>query len=393
MRKAAVLTVLLAAWLASSSNASIQQPKIFGFMDDGPVMSLAAQAGATIEKRTVWISPTNNSWAGSARGFVPVPPEYRQTIDADMAEAGSAGIKVILELYPVVKYGPPRTPSQMRGTCDVAKDLTQTYGDVLYGIEVGVEPNNYTFNHHQFNPDGTQASAVGYEQWLSICYDKIKAVNPNLEVIGGSLASNGEDDPHKPTSSTSPVLFIRKFCDALAASGRTKPTMDVLDMHNYPDPGNQSPDVQHPYPSTTITIADSAKLDGLLDCFTRSGLPKPHYIWGEGGYNTLIPDSQKKNYSGRKPASVKLVDEATEGRYIAQEIRMAYCQPHSLGYINFHMVDDADLRRNWQSGLVYAPHRQRRGTSGARTAYVRKRSWQPVSDALVAARDGTITCG
>ena|GEM_PF-6954106 len=387
--------MLVAAWLASSSSAAQQQQKVFGFMDDGPVMSLAAQTSASVVKRTVWIAPTNNSWDSTDPRFVSVPLKYRETIDQNMAAAKAAGVRVILELYPVIQYGLPRGPSQMRGTCDVAKDLAVRYGDVLYGIEIGVEPNNYTFNRHQFNPDGTNASAANYEQWLAICYDKVKSVNPSLTVIGGSLASSGEDDPHKPTSSTSPVLFIQKFCAALTASGRIRPVMNVLDMHSYPNPEDQSPDVQHPYPSTTITIADSAKLDGALDCFTRAGLPKPLYIWGEGGYNTVIPDSMKhgRPYRGDKPASVPLVDAATQGRYIAEEIQMAYCQPHSLGFINFKLVDDPSLSRDWQSGLVYAPGKQGRGTSSARAAYAFKQSWQPVQEALAQAGSGSMTCG
>lgn len=370
---------------------------MFGFMDDGHVVPLAAQMGASIVKRTVWISPTNNSWDNPSDNpkFIDIPEEHRDAIDDDMQAARDAGIKVILELYPVIQYGPPRRPSQMRGTCDVAKDLAVRYADVLYGIEVGVEPNNHTFNRQQFGPDGTNVSAANYEHWLAICYIKIKSVEPDVMVIGGSLASSGEDDPHKPTSGTSPVLFIQKFCQALAASGRTEPVMDALDMHNYPTPGNQSPDVQHPYPSTTITIADSDKLDKLLDCFTRIGQPKPPYIWGEGGYNTLIPQQMThgRPYKGEKPGGIQVLDPKTQGLYDAQAIRMAYCQKHSLGWINFKLVDDPDLRTQWQSGLVYAPRAQRRGKASAQASYTYKQSWKLVREALEDARNGTITCG
>jgi hypothetical protein len=363
-------------------------------MDDNPVSQLAAAAGFNVVKRTVWIAPSNNAWDNPTNnpGVTPLPKKYRDAITGDMQEAQANHVRVIIELYPVIKYGPPRRPAQMRGMCDVAKDIVGLWPDTVIGVEVGVEPNSYTFWKPQFNPDGTQASAAAYERWLAICYDTIKPSHPDTLVIGGSLSSRGEDDPHKPTSGTSPTLFIQKFCEVLSTTGRTVPVMDILDMHTYPDPEDQDPAVTHPDPSTTITIADSAKLDKLLGCFSQLGLPKPPYIWGEGGYNTAIPSAQKDRYTGEKPSSVRVIDEATQGRYLAEEIQMAYCQPHSMGFINFHMVDDADLARSWQSGLAYAPGNKRH-TSGASVSYTLKQSYSGTRKALASALAGTIQCG
>jgi hypothetical protein len=381
----------------ASPSSAIQQQKMYGVMDDNPVMGAASQAGFNVVKKTIWISPTNNSWDNPTSNpkIVPLPAEYRQVITTDLEAAKASHIQVIIELYPVIQYGQPGRPSQMRGTCDVAKDIVDRWPDTVTGVEVGVEPNNYTFANHQFNPDGTQASAAPYEKWLSICYDTIKKDHPEVLVIGGSLASHGEDDPHKATSSTSPVLFLQKFCEAYKNSGRSSslPIMDVLDMHNYPDPTDQDPSVQHPYPSTTITIADYNKLDGLLGCFGGTAQPKPWILWGEGGYNTVVPDSQKQ-YKGNKPSSVHLVDEPTQGRYAAQAIQMAYCQPHTLGWINFHFVDDPNLAKDWQSGFAYAPLKaSKRRTSDASVVLTLKQSMPPVRKALDAANNGTMKCG
>jgi hypothetical protein len=383
MRKLVVLLACLATWGVSASGATTQ-PKIFGVMDDNPVMGMAAQTGFNVVKKTVWISPTQWHWSS-------LDSKFRGRLTEDMSEAQAAGESVILELYPVTTFTPPRGPSQQRNTCMLAKDLLDQFPQT-YGIEIGVEPNSYTFWKPQFYRDGTQASAGQYERWLATCYDILKASHPDTLVIGGSLSSRGEDNPHKPTSGTSPTLFIQKFCDALVTTGRTMPVMDLLDMHSYPDPEDQDPSIPHPAPSTTITIADSAKLDKLLNCFTKAGLPKPPYIWGEGGYNTIIPVSQKQ-YTGQKPSSIRLVDEATQGRYIAEEIRMAYCQPNSKGFINFHMVDDANLSRDWQSGLAYAPTHRRRSTGSAGSNYTYNQSLRSVRDALAAAKDGSVSCG
>lgn len=382
MRKLALLAALLALCFVSPSNAD-RPGKLFGVMDDNPVMGLASQGGFNTVKKTVWITPTQWHWKD-------LDPRYQTRLIQDMTAAKQDGINVILELYPVGGKT-PSGPNQKRYTCDLAKDLLDKFPDT-YGVEVGVEPNSSTFWKPQFKPDGTQASAAAYEQWLAACYDIIKSSHPDVQVIGGSLSSRGEDDPYKPGSDTSPVLFIQKLCAAVKTTGRTQPLMDMFDMHTYPDPEDQDPAVAHPYPSTTITIADGDKLDKLLGCFTAAGLPKPPYIWGEGGYNTVIPASQKQ-YKGVKPASVRTIDEATQARYFAEEVQMAYCQPHSRGFINLHMVDDANRAQAWQSGFAYAPARGIRTTSSGEPDYTTKSSWSAVQTALQAASDGSIKCG
>jgi hypothetical protein len=342
-----MIALVAAMWFASPSTA-VQQQKMFGVMDDNPVVGLAAQAGFSVIKKTVWFSPTQWHWSS-------LDARFRDQLTDDMGDAQESGMLVILELYPVIKYGPPRGPSQMRNTCMLAKDLLDRFPET-YGIEIGVEPNSYTFWKPQFYANGSQASAAQYERWLATCYDILKASHPATLIIGGSLSSRGDDNPRKPNSGTSPTLFLQKFCDAYKASGRDKPVMDWLDMHSYPDPEDQDPSVQHPAPSTTITIADNDKLQQLLNCFSGTAQPKPPVLWGEGGYNTSIDLKIKKRYgyTGSKPATIRSVDEATQGRYLAEAIKMAYCQPNSVGFINFHMVDDPSLRKNWQSGLVYA---------------------------------------
>lgn len=367
--------------------------KIFGVMDDNSVAGAAAQTGFDAIKKTVWIAPSNNAWdnpTGNPK-IIPLPKEYRDSITSYMADAKAKNMPVILELYLVPKFGPPRGPSQMRGTCDLAKDLLDQFPET-FGIEIGVEPNSNTFWWPQFNPDGTQASAAPYEQWLAKCYDKVKESHPTVLVIGGSLSSRGEDDPHKATSGTSPVVWLQKFCEAYKASGRTQPVMDWFDMHSYPDPEDQDPTVQHPYPSTTITIADYDKLDTLLSCFSGTAQPKPPILWGETGYNTVVQNSQG-GYTGKKPASIRLIDEATQGRYAVEQIQMVCNQPDAVGWFNFHFVDDANRTKDWQSGFAYAPQHPKRGKSSAAISYTLKQSMPPTRKALDSVHDGTMKCG
>jgi hypothetical protein len=405
MKRLFLLTVL-ALWIASpsvavpmnqGSHAVPPEDKIFGVMDDNPVAGGAAQIGFNVVKRSIWIAPTNNAWDNPSNNprVVPLPDAYRAAIANTMEDAKTNGVSVIIELYPIIKFGAPRNQSQMRGTCDVAKDIVDRWPDTVKAVEVSVEPNSYTFNHLQFFPDGTQASAAETLKWTGICWDVIKKAHPDTLIIGGSLASRGEDDPHKPESSTSPVLFLQKFCEAYKQSGRTRPVMNIFDMHFYVDPEDQDPSVQHPAPSTTITIADGDKLESLLACFDGTAQPRPPVWWGEGGYNTDITPSQIKRfgYIGKKSLNVKVIDEVTQGQYAYDVIQMAYCQPYSIGAAWFHLVDDPDMKHDWQSGFAYTNRKQSRSSSSARLTFNYKQSVPAVRKALAAVSDGTMKCG
>jgi hypothetical protein len=358
-----------------SAVATQQQTKLFGVMEDGPYMGLAANTGFNVVKKTIWLAPTNQH-------LTDLNPGYRIQIDRDMAEAKLHGISVILELYPQTVFAPPRRPAQQRGLCDVGVDLVRRYPEVL-GVEVGIEPNNHAFWRQQF-AGGRNVSSAAYTNWLGTCYDRLKAIKPDLIVIGGSLASSGQDDPTNPKSDTSPTLFIQKMCESNVQSGRDRPLMDWFDMHSYQE---ASPDTIHA--GTTITIADYPKLDDQLACFTRPGQLRPLILWGESGYETAITAAQQYRYTKQQPQSAATSDEFAQGKNIGDEIRLAYCQPHTVGFLNFHLVDEFDLG-GWQSGLYYAEDSP---LLESFPALQQKASRPIVRRALEAARQGNLTCG
>jgi len=321
--------------------------KIFGVMDDAAPPNLVADSCFNVLKKTVWLTPTN--WH-----LKDLSPTYLGQLDQQMDQAAGLNLKVIFQLWLRVKgtAAVPLSPSQQRGVCDVGTDLALKYPAQTFGIEIGVEPNNPTFWQPQFASDGSNASAAAYESWLATCYQRIKAVAPSVLVIGGSLASHGNDDPSQGINraSTSPVVFIQKMCAAYRASNSGQPIMDWFDMHSYQDDMSQPPSTTHPSPSTTITIGDYDKLESQLQCFAGSAQNVPPVLWGESGYELQGQSGQPSPSGNQAPGSVSNPDQL--GAYYASEIQMAYCQPNSVGFIEFLLIDQQQSS-GWQSGMYY----------------------------------------
>src|SRR5207249_5954893 len=97
------------------------------------------------------------------------------------------------------------------------------------------EPNLNLFWMPQFATDGSDAAAADYLGLLAQAYDAIKAVDPDVTVIGGALASRGSDDPSGKRPTHSPTQFIQDLGAAYRASGRSKPVLDMFALHPYPE--------------------------------------------------------------------------------------------------------------------------------------------------------------
>lgn len=130
--------------------------------------------------------------------------------------------------------------------------------------------------------------------------------------------------------------------------------MDGFAFHPYADTSSQSPDFAHPN-SSTIGLADYGKLTALLgeafDGTTQTGSVLP-ILYDEFGVETVIPPTKVGLYSGTEPATTKPVDEATQARYYARALQLAFCQPTVTALLLFHAIDERQLA-TWQSGLYY----------------------------------------
>jgi hypothetical protein len=281
----------------------------------------------------------------------PLPSDLASLANAVDA-ADLDGIAVYLSVYP---YGSSVTPLTAKARADFvafAVSLARSLPTVHRFI-VGNEPNINRFWMPQFAPDGSDLAAPAYEALLAQTYDALKAASPGVTVIGGALSPHGNDSV--VSRKHSPTTFLADLGRAYRRSGRTRPIMDAFALHPYEDNSSIPPSFTHPR-STTISIADYPKLVTLLgeafDGTSQAGSTLP-VVYDEFGVQSQIPAAKAGVYDGTEPRSTRPVAETTQGRYYAEALALAACQPTVSGILFFHVSDEAQLGR-WQSGLYYA---------------------------------------
>ena len=219
----------------------------------------------------------------------------------------------------------------------------------VHTVFVGNEPNLNLFWMPQFDANGGDAAASGYEQLLATTYDALKSADPKLNVVGANLAPRGGDDPSSSRQTHSPTRFIRDLGNAYRASGRTKPLMDMFSIHVYGETPKIGPSFRHPN-TTSIGIADYRKLVSLLgrafDGTPQKGSTLP-IIYGEYGVETTVPGG---GYTGKE--IVPAIDPQTQARFYRQAIELAACQKNVKALDFFHVIDEKKLT-GLQSGLYY----------------------------------------
>lgn len=306
------------------------------------------------------------------------PPDAEvKTLENVLAAADLAGIDVYLV---VMNPGSRTTPLSAEHRTQFARNAAALARALptLRKVVVGNEPNLNRYWLPQFGVDGRSASPAAYLELLAETYDALKEVEPAIEVLGGALAPRGEDNPRSIRHTHSPTRFVRELGAAFRASGRSRPVMDAIAMHVYQDNSSLPPAFQHPR-TTTIALGDYAKLTALLgaafDGTAQAGSALPIY-YTEYGVEAQIPAEKASLYTGRELPATRPVDEATQAKYYAEALALAFCQPNVRGIFFFHTVDEPDLDR-WQSGVYYADDSP-------------KTSAKPVGQAVRATRGGSI---
>jgi hypothetical protein len=279
-------------------------------------------------------------WKDGSQVETDLPP-LRKAVRAAVAN----NVEPLIDIYQQ-SGDTPDTADKRNAFAQYAVAIVRALPSV-HEVMIGNEPNLNLFWMPQFGSDGSDTGAAAYQELLATTYDALKAVNPDLTVIGGNLSPHGGDvaDTSRPTHS--PTKFIEDMGAAYRASGRKQPLMDEFSIHVYGDSPRIPPTLAHPN-TTSIGIADYAKLRGLLQAAFGGSLP---ILYGEYGVETTVPADKQKLYTGKEV--VPTVDPQVQARYYREAIEMARKQADVKGIFIFKVFDEPRLE-GLQSGVRYA---------------------------------------
>lgn len=333
-------------------------------------MALARLAGFdTIRMTSIWTP-------GASR-----PSDHELQVLRTAAAAGQLhGIRIVLSVYHRDQRTTPRTQA---ARAQFASYVAAIAADVPWIADfiIGNEPNLNYFWMPQYNPKGMSVSPAAYLALLAQTYDALKAVSPDVNVIGGSVSPRGTDKPKGLRPTHSPARFIPELGRAYRESGRTEPVMDAFAFHPYLIPSRLPPTFRNRgVKNTTIALSDYDKLVGALgeafDGTTQPGSELP-IVYDEFGYQSVIPPEKESLYTNlHTPAAWDAVPEAFQALYYREALAIAQCQPTVAGMLLFHVSDESNARA-WQSGVFYADDTP-------------KSSLYAVSGAALQARRGTL---
>ncbi len=325
-----------------------------GKTGDGGVSFFAAlnDVGLKVNRVSInWDAATPTTIAGQAE------------ISAWLPQAQAAGTRIIFAVSPLDAHGLTTTPGAPAQFAAFITQLATTFPTVKDYV-IGNEPNQPRFWLPQFLPDGKAVAAAQYLPVLAGSYDALKAVDPTINVIGVGLSPRGNDQPFgKSNRSRSPVRFLHELGVAYRASHRTKPLMDELAYHPYPQASQGPPSVRYAWPTAGLANLDRIKL-AVWDAFNGTAQPtfaetgkpatKPlRFDLDEVGWQVPPLPALAAMYTGVETAGTKLVSEADQAGYYRETITIAECDPSVRMLSFFHLIDETDLK-TWQSGLERA---------------------------------------
>ena len=356
-----LLTVIALALSACPLEAAAAGPR-FGVADDAGKFS--DDGGAAVYKTLADIGMTDNRMVVVWDASRPLDIVEKPFLDRALPVAEAHGIRLVFAVAP--RRARSLTASRAAAPQFVAflQKLAVTYPQVKDFI-VGNEPNQPRFWQPQF-VRGRSVSGAAYQRVLAMAYDGLKAVDPDIRVIGVGLSPRGNDRPRaKSNRSTSPVRFIRSLGAAYRASGRTRPIMDLFGFHSYPRFDRDPLTRGYAWPNAGITNLDRIKqavwdaFDGTAqptfaeagDPVAEDGPPPLRFALDEVGWQVQIPRASRRAYTGRE--NVRPTVEAQQARIYSQIVDIAACDSTVDSLFFFHLIDEHDLDR-FQSGLVRA---------------------------------------
>jgi hypothetical protein len=307
-------------------------------------------------------------------------PTPTQVTELNRAVRAAPGLRVVLSIS---GFGAdaPHDRLQQDKFCGFAFNLLSRFPTVN-DVVIWNETNTARFWRPQFSEDGTSAAPEEYAGLLLRCYDLLHGLRPGINVISGSTAARGNDNPRAKSPSHSPARFIRELAKGYREQGRQRRIFDTYGHHPYPNTSAERPSVAHPG-GKAIGQGDYARLvSALTEAFRGTGQPVPGKrgvgIWYlESGFQTAVPADKAPSYEGSEN-DVHAVSPETAGAHVLEAVRLAYCQPLVKAFFNFELVDDRNLA-GWQSGLLWAD-------------WTRKPAYDAYKQAIADVRRGAVDC-
>jgi len=356
----AVLACALAGAGLATAAATAANPSI-GFAEDGT--KYASDGGDSLFAEMNKLGANTNRVAVFWDASNPEAIYDQAFLDRMIPVAQRHGIQVVFAIYPLQAKMAPVTPAAIEAFCDYAVEVMGAYPYVRKVI-IGNEPNQPRFWRPIWTRDGKPASPAAMEAVLASCYDKLKAFDSSLDVIGVGLSPRGNDKPPPANNaSISPVRWIEALGEAYRASGRTAPLFDQWSWHCYPNVNTDPVETGYPWPDTGCVNAARVKL-ALWDAFHGTGQPVlPGYVPSTSG-TTLYGDTIRMfvdetgwqvGTAGRRgyfdAENVPVVDERTQAKVYDDLVRLADCEPTLSAFHIFHELDEPD-RAGFQSGVL-----------------------------------------
>jgi hypothetical protein len=379
-------TALLACALAALVTATAAGAEItVGVSDDLPIA--AADSAAFFYSSMQDIGLRENRIAVKWDPTAPTAIPNEAGIERALAEAGKRGVNVVLSLYPLrprALTDSPAAPGQFAAWTAIVARRFPAVRDVI----VGNEPNVNSFWQPQYGANRKAVSCSTYAGVLAASYDALKGVNPAIDVIGVGLSPRGNDNAAaRSNPSTSPVRCIRDMGAAYRASKRTRPLMDELSFHPFPNLSTDPLGRGYQWPNAGLANLDRIK-QAVWDAFFGTGQPvfpessfsrfgslatiaaadSLRFRLNEVGWQVEIVPSARGAYFGRE--NVATTDEASQAEIYAQAIPFIACDPAVRSLLFFHLIDDPNLDR-WQSGMIRADGTKRPSYESVKAAIAR----------------------
>jgi hypothetical protein len=354
----AIALVCSACTLAAGAAASPS----FGVTDDAGKYS--DDGGAAVFKTLGNLGMSTNRMAVFWDATRPTEIVEKAFLDRTLPVAEKHGIRVVFAVAPLRARSLTVSRTAPLRYVEFLQQLARAYPQVKDFV-IGNEPNQPRFWQPQF-VKGKGVSGAAYERVLAMAYDGLKAVDPEIRVIGVGLSPRGNDRPNARNNiSTSPVRFIRDMGAAYRKSGRKAPIMDFFGFHPYPRFDRDPLTRGYAWPNAGVTNLARIK-QAVWDAFHGTAqptfaeaeepvdgdTPEPlRFTLDEVGWQVSIPASSRRAYTGRE--NVKPTQEAHQAQVYRLIVDIAACDPAVESLLFFHLIDERDLDR-FQSGLVRA---------------------------------------